>query len=54
MGLRWRAPEAAAPMDGVQFHPESFLTVHGPWILANFLDRPRSALEPLAGQGVCA
>ncbi|MCI0674879.1 MAG: aminodeoxychorismate/anthranilate synthase component II [Phycisphaerales bacterium] len=26
-----------APMDGVQFHPESFLTVEGPKLLANFL-----------------
>lgn len=37
MGLRWRAPEGAAPMDGVQFHPESFLTGEGPAILENFL-----------------
>jgi len=42
MGLRWRgengngAPEHA-PMEGVQFHPESFLTVEGPRLLANFL-----------------
>jgi hypothetical protein len=26
-------------MDGVQFHPESFLTVEGPRLLANFLGR---------------
>jgi anthranilate synthase/aminodeoxychorismate synthase-like glutamine amidotransferase len=26
-----------APLDGVQFHPESFLTVEGPRLLANFL-----------------
>ena len=37
MGLRWKAPSGAAPMDGVQFHPESFLTVEGPRLLANFL-----------------
>ena len=44
MGLRWRpAPGISserpqyAPMDGVQFHPESFLTVDGPKLLANFL-----------------
>ncbi len=37
MGLRWRGPADAAPMDGVQFHPESFLTVEGPRLLANFL-----------------
>jgi anthranilate synthase/aminodeoxychorismate synthase-like glutamine amidotransferase len=44
MGLRWTggAP-GAAPMDGVQFHPESFLTVEGPDLLANFLDLPRPA-----------
>jgi len=38
MGLRWIGGEAnAAPMDGVQFHPESFLTVHGPTLLANII-----------------
>ncbi len=26
-----------APLDGVQFHPESFLTIEGPKLLANFL-----------------
>ena len=38
MGLRW-VPAAghSAPMDGVQFHPESFLTIEGPRLLANFL-----------------
>lgn len=43
MGLRWRGggEEGAAPMDGVQFHPESFLTVHGSDLLANFLSLPR-------------
>jgi anthranilate/para-aminobenzoate synthase component II len=30
-------------MDGVQFHPESFLTVDGPDLLANFLGLPRPA-----------
>ncbi|TVQ52230.1 MAG: aminodeoxychorismate/anthranilate synthase component II [Phycisphaerales bacterium] len=39
MGLRWVGTGAAqAPMDGVQFHPESFLTVDGPQLLANFLN----------------
>jgi para-aminobenzoate synthetase component 2 len=44
MGLRWTAgaPDDA-PMDGVQFHPESFLTVDGPALLANFLGLPRPA-----------
>jgi anthranilate synthase/aminodeoxychorismate synthase-like glutamine amidotransferase len=39
MGLRWigTAPGGGAPMDGVQFHPESFLTTDGPQLLANFL-----------------
>ncbi|MSR17699.1 MAG: aminodeoxychorismate/anthranilate synthase component II [Phycisphaerales bacterium] len=37
MGLRWKAPPGSAPMEGVQFHPESFLTVDGPRLLANFL-----------------
>ncbi|NBX31521.1 MAG: hypothetical protein EBR07_02165 [Planctomycetes bacterium] len=31
------APHGAAPMDGVQFHPESFLTTEGPKLLDNFL-----------------
>ncbi len=48
MGLRWNgsgsddAPESA-PMEGVQFHPESFLTVEGPVLLANFLQMARSS-----------
>jgi len=29
-----------APMEGVQFHPESFLTIEGPRLLANFLNLP--------------
>ena len=53
MGLRWlgehrqtgatvspqngKRNTAGAPMDGVQFHPESFLTVEGPMLVANFL-----------------
>ncbi|MEY3022230.1 MAG: hypothetical protein RIS86_1428 [Planctomycetota bacterium] len=37
MGLRWKAPAGAAPLEGVQFHPESFLTVEGPRLLGNFL-----------------
>ncbi|MBL8745674.1 MAG: aminodeoxychorismate/anthranilate synthase component II [Phycisphaerae bacterium] len=45
MGLRRIAGKNAAPLDGVQFHPESFLTVEGPRLLANFLGvrAPRGA-----------
>lgn len=43
MGLRWKAPPGAAPLDGVQFHPESFLTTDGPLLLANFLGLTRAA-----------
>lgn len=35
MGLRWEGE--GAMLEGVQFHPESFLTSEGPAILANFL-----------------
>ena len=41
MGLRrvWGAHEAgSAPVEGVQFHPESFLTEEGPALLRNFLE----------------
>jgi len=37
MGLRWKAPPGCAPLEGVQFHPESFLTQEGPRLLQNFL-----------------
>ena len=41
MGLRVRSgglgPDRRAPLEGAQFHPESFLTVEGPRLLANFL-----------------
>ncbi|MFO0831334.1 MAG: aminodeoxychorismate/anthranilate synthase component II [Phycisphaerales bacterium] len=38
MGLRrvW-ADAAKKPLEGVQFHPESFLTLEGPRLLGNFL-----------------
>lgn len=43
MGLRWKGKGSkdCAPQEGVQFHPESFLTVEGPALLANFLGLPR-------------
>jgi anthranilate synthase/aminodeoxychorismate synthase-like glutamine amidotransferase len=38
MGLRRTFADASrASCEGVQFHPESFMTVHGPQLLANFL-----------------
>lgn len=43
MGLRRRGD--APPMDGVQFHPESFLTRAGPMLLANFIGCPRPRLS---------
>ena len=36
MGLRSTAPGPA--LDGVQFHPESYLTLVGPVLLKNFLE----------------
>lgn len=42
MGLRLKNNISAySPLDGVQFHPESFLTVEGPILLANFLGLPK-------------
>jgi len=53
MGIRriWGAPtnpdgSPRQPLEGVQFHPESFMTTEGPRLLANFLamgPRPRTA-----------
>ncbi|MEC9372583.1 MAG: aminodeoxychorismate/anthranilate synthase component II [Planctomycetota bacterium] len=43
MGLRRNWPSGAAetaPLEGLQFHPESFLTSEGPRLLANFLGFP--------------
>lgn len=36
MGIRWNG--TGAPLEGVQFHPESFLTTKGPQLLSNFLE----------------
>ncbi len=44
MGIRHKT----YPLEGVQFHPESFLTGYGTKLLANFLDRPFVA-EPRIG-----
>jgi anthranilate synthase/aminodeoxychorismate synthase-like glutamine amidotransferase len=41
-------PDAATPLEGVQFHPESFLTLEGPRLLANFLNLPAPAVETAA------
>lgn len=46
MGLRWKAPPGAAPMEGVQFHPESFLTPQGHDLLRNFLTSSALAVQP--------
>jgi len=35
-----------APLEGVQFHPESFLTEEGPKLLANFLALPWPSHDP--------
>jgi anthranilate synthase/aminodeoxychorismate synthase-like glutamine amidotransferase len=35
-----------APLEGVQFHPESFLTEEGPKLLANFLALPWPTCDP--------
>jgi len=42
MGLRGKSADGGASIDGVQFHPESFLSRHGPDLVANFLGVPRS------------
>jgi anthranilate synthase component 2 len=44
MGVRHRAfAGTRAPLEGVQFHPESFLTEHGQAMLRNFLSEARTA-----------
>ena len=42
MGVRHRELAATkAPLEGVQFHPESILTEHGHAMLKNFLEAAR-------------
>lgn len=43
MGLRKSFPDGAPALEGVQFHPESFLTDAGPALLANFLGTPAAS-----------
>ena len=44
MGVRHRGFAATrTPLEGVQFHPESFLTEHGHAMLRNFLSQARTA-----------
>ena len=45
MGVRHRS----LPVEGVQYHPESVLTPHGPALLGNFL--AAGAVEAGAGGG---
>jgi len=50
MGVRHRT----WPLHGVQFHPESFLTLEGPQLLKNFLDvraEPAAPARASAGSG---
>lgn len=52
MGLRAKPGVFGdAPLEGVQFHPESFLTVEGHRLLANFLGLPASVLTVNSGAG---
>jgi anthranilate/para-aminobenzoate synthase component II len=44
MGVRTRA--RGAPVEGVQFHPESIMTQVGKQLIANFLGLARERREP--------
>ena len=49
MGLRRRGAPGEAPLEGVQFHPESYLTPQGPVVLANFIAAWRRSDSVAAG-----
>lgn len=54
MGLRREWPRNAvhrAPLEGVQFHPESFLTLEGPKLLKNFLEQAPAHAQASAEAG---
>jgi anthranilate synthase/aminodeoxychorismate synthase-like glutamine amidotransferase len=51
MGLRAKPGVFGdAPVEGVQFHPESFLTLEGPRMLANFLGLAAPKTQPVSAR----
>lgn len=58
---RWADGSLKQPVEGVQFHPESFMTIEGPRLLANFLAMgpggrrvPESRISACIGEGAAA
>lgn len=45
-----RKKNSPAPLEGVQFHPESFLSTQGPILLANFLGLPHPPAPVIQNQ----